>query len=913
MLLPSAFCLASLDAMQTNIQEQQLKVQLHSSKTKFEEYESNKPKVTPSKNKITLDFSEYKLVGYTVTHNTDIISAGILQEKLSIPIVLTCSQWPSIKITYKQQSNQRYAHGQYDWKLPFNKKQIDQWTTESFLDNCFLLGACENGMVIFAQRRLNQIFGKQFSDDLLCNVTLYAVFFEDVNNVNKQTGRIIEKTMAAFEEQKIEKKFHYDKNNKLTVITLASNASFTGDEIENYQHYFPKVGITQNSAVIIHTQDAFLKLRNKKNIRTFSYQKPAFSYCYKKQNDEWHVNTAFTDDFIKDGTTDFDYIKNIHMLNQINCLIVFDDHVEKIAINEKSSSSEKTVVHELVKFFDTEKNETFGTKKHKIIATAFNKENKELHVLYDYRDTVQKLLDKTVAFKTKFPELVMQHANQLEQFLQKNKNKKTEVKHYAQNAKIFVHAHVKNLIKDFIAYKKTHGTQKEKEYYAHMTEKKFIQAIVEKKYFIFFNANVEKNKFIINDGNQETTFNNFNEWKMYQTSYEQSEDFNLEKSLTIDEIKIASLISMMSQTHFINRGDRHNNAKIESEHLSQGYVAVQVDCCFETENWLEWQDILITADQNKIENGYGTKSVLDTTTVFNKDDFSQKTLLTIWKQFYQLMDRMSRMQSRIIFPTFDEAQKHFEENQRKDITQLKYIPLDREKSIYFHIYVYRSRMKAVIEPFLKEAEAVGKAENKAVLLYVTGLGLGNWSYLPKPYNDLQSLDALPKALQQEFKQYFDLQDNQKINVLKYLCTYLQIKIYEEYFESNKATKVKKLYFAWFLNKNENSDTELKLKANEQNTVVAHQDEYSKALRQWNQTEVFWTTLPPASHYFEDPKFITVSNVSSNGTTQVGNQYWFGKAYLSQLEASAAASCSYITTYLNPFINEQLLENIEFIE
>lgn len=502
----------------------------------------------------------------------------------------------------------------------------------------------------------------------------------------------------------------------------------------------------------------------------------------------------------------------------------------------------------------------------------------------------------------------MQHANQLEQFLQKDKTKRAEVKKHAENAKIFVHAHVKNLIKDFILYKKTHGTQKEKEYYVHMTEKKFIQMLMKKKYFTFFKTSAGKNQFIINDGNQETKFNNFNEWKMYQISYEQSEDFNIEKSLTIDEIKIASFISTTSQTHFINRGDRNNNAKIATGHLSQGYFAAQVGCCFEAENWLEWQDILITKAQNTKENGYGSETQMMSIQVKTNQ---------IWEQFYSLINEVKK-KDQLLFDAIDSVIKNFQTYHKETkIDQIQYVKLtaNEENPIYFYINAYKARMKAILVPFLKMAEQVGMKEKKDIALYVTGLGLGAWSELPEPYEKMQTIRILPFALQKEFQAYFAVTVDDKINLLQYLCAYLQIKIYEDYFKTNKNTKIKELYFAWFLNNKDSTDTMLKLNsyANLKNEIKVKEDGRVKELTKWNKTDVFWTTLPPASSYFEKEDRINVSNFAWDGATHVGNEYWLGEQYLSQSADPAAVACSHIGTYQNPWINETLLENIEFVE
>ncbi|QQR54197.1 DUF4804 domain-containing protein [bacterium] len=889
---------------------------------------------------------------YSILHNTEIISARILNAKDERPILVTGSQWPSIKITYKKNN---------------------QWKTESFLDNCFLLGADANGMVIakineknnfafWVQRRLNKMFAKELNDDLVCRVTLYAVFFDDLNTVNKKTGKVIEKIIEELENNISENRVRYNDKANITISRLSLNVSFTKNELENYQNYFPKVGITKNSAVVIHTQDYAELLQDKKNRLNLSYESPAFSFSYKKEGNNWIVNRTQTEDIFKNDATSFESIKNIHMINSAECIVALQNDIKKISINKDSGQA--TLISASIGNLP---------KKANIITTVFSKQNNTLHVLLDgdgssrakteeatvkiekdetqhladfkYSEEINTIFQKTSAFQEKFTAIKMQDNNTIKTFFEKiDKNEKgtvqNEIVSFAQDAKIFVDDNILDLISEILTFKVLAGSKKEREYYkkflsnpnelslidedtyrkdgyklrgdttATFQTKLFLQSLMKKKYFTFFNTREENGTFIVNNGIAlEGNFKNFQAWKEVQIKKESEGDFDIENVLTLDEMKIASLISTMSQTHFINNGRRQNNARLELEtlRLNKGYVAAQVGCCFETENWLEWQDILITKAQNTKENGYGLVSEISV----------QVKTHQIWEQFYSDINKV-KWNDKLMFDEVNSVIKKFQTYHKETkIDQIQYVKLtaSEENPIYFYIDAYKARMKAVLVPFLKMAEQIGTKEKKDIALYVTGLGLGVWSELPEPYKEMQTIRILPSALQQEFQTYFDVTVNDNINLLQYLCAYLQIKIYEAYFKNNKNTRIKELYFAWFLNNKDSTSTVLKLNsdANLKNEINVEKDGRIKELTKWNKTHVFWTTLPPASSYFEKENRINVSNFAWDGATHVGNEYWLGEKYLSQSADPAAVACSHIGTYQNPWINEKLLENIEFVE
>lgn len=493
------------------------------------------------------------------------------------------------------------------------------------------------------------------------------------------------------------------------------------------------------------------------------------------------------------------------------------------------------------------------------------------------------LVARTEHFVKKYPSIKLQKTNTLDYFI-KNQSKtdvdqiQKDICFFAQTATIFLSVQVKKLIRNFIEFKKIHGNQKEKLYYKSMDENEFIKKLMLKKYFVY--ARLGGGLYV----------HNGKKLSVYSSGLDENE-FDIHNSLTLDEVKIGAFIGAISGTHFINDGSRTNNARFEKpqDHLGKGWVAAQVGACFEKENILEWQEVFITKNQNTVENGYGKQ---------NKNGGTAHDYKKLWQEFYELKEPL---------PTFGEVKQFCKTMpEPKTIEEVHYIKLDAKGTIYFNLEVYKKRMEAVLIPFLKMADELGIHHEKEVCLYATGLGLGVWAQVPASYSTLQNIETLPKVIRDEFRSYFKIEQNQVIDVLKYLCSYVQIKIYESYFAKHQDSRIKKVYLSWFMNNHHNKDTMLQTI----DTKPTHyKNDVSKKVTRWNKTEVFWTTLPPASPFFENETMLNVSNFAWDGATQVGNEYWI-EALTASADPAAAAAC-HITTYQNPHINEKLVENIVF--
>ena len=177
-----------------------------------------------------------------------------------------------------------------------------------------------------------------------------------------------------------------------------------------------------------------------------------------------------------------------------------------------------------------------------------------------------------------------------------------------------------------------------------------------------------------------------------------NEDRNLpiKEYMSYDEMKLSALLSVSSKSYFINDGSRRNNGVkgTEGSFQKNGVIVGQVGTRFENPGKMEWQDCIITPDQNRRQDGYG------------ENPGKKNCLLQEWSKLWDVP----------CFPAWDEVYRSGNK---------KYIPT-KIKDVRLNEIVYKSRIKMPIEVLLYEAEQRGRETNKKVYLHVVGLGLGAW-------------------------------------------------------------------------------------------------------------------------------------------------------------------------------------------
>ncbi|KAF2156003.1 hypothetical protein K461DRAFT_275068 [Myriangium duriaei CBS 260.36] len=143
----------------------------------------------------------------------------------------------------------------------------------------------------------------------------------------------------------------------------------------------------------------------------------------------------------------------------------------------------------------------------------------------------------------------------LEYLLKSQRLGEDDVHKYINSTRIIVHSAVYRIAKDFLAYKKTHGTTTEKNVYASQIKwntDSFLIRLIEKRPLVFFTSNdttLLRNNKKIHSG--------FSAWDRCGSDHEHP-DIPMKDYLSYDEMMVSSLIGVSGYTPYFNDGNRHN-------------------------------------------------------------------------------------------------------------------------------------------------------------------------------------------------------------------------------------------------------------------------------------------------------------------------------------------------------------------
>lgn len=307
------------------------------------------------------------------------------------------------------------------------------------------------------------------------------------------------------------------------------------------------------------------------------------------------------------------------------------------------------------------------------------------------------LLKNSDAFHQKIPnnKSIVNAPNRIQSLIANGLATSDEIAENAKNTHPIMHNKVNQLITDFLSYKKEFGTEEEKAIYKNMTNDQFIERLLTKRPIVFYDTNdtYMLRNGTLGSGNFETV-----------GTPNQKEPLVIKDYLSYDELQISALIGVSTPTHFINKGNRTNNAKqgVEGSYVKSGIYTGIVGARFEKPGKMEYQHMVISAEQNTRENGYGANN-----------NSAKSKALGAFAKFYGL--------EKTGFPTHEEA--------KKDTTG-KYINVGTDKNgnaVYLNRDVYIKRMRMSIETFLDDANARGEKMNKQADVIVVGAGLGVWA------------------------------------------------------------------------------------------------------------------------------------------------------------------------------------------
>lgn len=257
--------------------------------------------------------------------------------------------------------------------------------------------------------------------------------------------------------------------------------------------------------------------------------------------------------------------------------------------------------------------------------------------------------------------------------------------HYIENSWILIPTKLMNLIKDFLLFKKSFGSNIEKTVYSDMDIKSFIFRLFKNRPLSFLGGS---DSWVLKDLKE-----GFGNWENIGTNKETS-PLLLKDYMSYDEVELSAFLSVSIFTPFINCGSRENAGKTEPNCQPNGIYIGQIGARFERPFKMEWRYMIVDRDQNTLENGYGSNS-----------NTKNSAYLSMWANFYDLDN----------FPLYSDA-----ENDKSG----RFYKLSNGN--YLDIYVYKKRIKIVAELFLKEANFRAKKIGKDAFCHIVGLGLGAW-------------------------------------------------------------------------------------------------------------------------------------------------------------------------------------------
>lgn len=259
---------------------------------------------------------------------------------------------------------------------------------------------------------------------------------------------------------------------------------------------------------------------------------------------------------------------------------------------------------------------------------------------------------------------------------------------FAQRTRPIAHAALLGLLREFLVVKQNHGSAAERRLYSGMDEWDLVDRLLCSRPLAFVGP---ADSWLLKSG--ERAHGGFDQ---VGTDGERK-PLLLENLLSYDEIQLSALLGVSVPTFFVNCGDRYNAGKpgIPGSFVESGVYVGLVGTRFEREERMEWQHMVVTAEQNTVENGYGPV------------DPEQYPLLACWARFYRQDDGFP------LFPQIDGTVQSDED----------FLPLSQG---YLNVAVYRRRLRMSIEPFLLDARERAREEGRRAYLHVVGLGLGVW-------------------------------------------------------------------------------------------------------------------------------------------------------------------------------------------
>lgn len=351
---------------------------------------------------------------------------------------------------------------------------------------------------------------------------------------------------------------------------------------------------------------------------------------------------------------------------------------------------------------------------------------------------VETLITRSKVFYLKVDNdrLLIDLDNRIEKVLGRGIGTHEEVMDNARGVRVIMHRHTLDLLQKFYSLKTSQGSDVEKSTYSSLRFEMRVNRLMKNRPLAFY---TESDIYLLQNG-LDTGQGGFD--RMSVTG--QDGPLNLSELISYDEMALSALLSVSTPTHFINAGDRRNNGVMSrdpSSYQRTGVYVASVGARFEVRGKMEWAHMMVTEAQNSLENGYGAAA----------DESSPATqLLRLWADFYLQKVYSTGLN---VLPSFDEALAL----QAADANEFnkRYLECQTQRGgprLLLDKLVYRSRMRAVIEPFLRDANqrAMDCVVPTTAFVRAVGIGLGVWRVhadqaliLLQVYRDVLSDVSLP--------------------------------------------------------------------------------------------------------------------------------------------------------------------------
>jgi hypothetical protein len=282
----------------------------------------------------------------------------------------------------------------------------------------------------------------------------------------------------------------------------------------------------------------------------------------------------------------------------------------------------------------------------------------------------------------------------------------------ATNTRIILHADTATLIERFLTFKKQFGSSIEQALYANMSSQQFILRCISQRPLVFW---LPGDSTLLRDGR--TQFSGG--FLRIGTEVERA-PLLLRDYLSYDELALSALLSVSVPTWFINDGSRGNRGKhgAKGSFEPEGILTAQVGARFERRGVMEWTHLLVTYAQNTPVNGYGADAAAAAAHPAADEADARKharaRYMQLWASFY----------GQPFLPTFEEVLQRVEAA-REDGSDSGFFRVDDDT--YLNVAAFKSRLRAVLVPFLMDASRRARSSRTTAFLRVVGLGLGVWS------------------------------------------------------------------------------------------------------------------------------------------------------------------------------------------